>query len=300
MNFFLKNRIKSKEERFSERVISMKPITFKAFAITNEIDLNKIAIHCGIPKKFTWEEPLILKGNILNSILKNNRNESLQVLIFSFGSIVFINHLHEDEIKGVLTFIHSFEPDINLVNAGRYVDDYSLHIKESESFELTDEYVVVPEYEDFYPELISTVLAKSVALEKTEEQLGNILDKLENMIDRLEKGKLRIGNKELARTTAKIVRHEYNTIAYIMILDKPDITWTSSDAGDFYDQMLDFFELKDRYTILKNKTEILYNIMDGFSNISHSIRGLFVEWIIVILIVFEIVLTLLDFAGLIP
>lgn len=159
---------------------------------------------------------------------------------------------------------------------------------------------MVPEYEDFYPVLISTVLAKSVALEKTEEQLGNILDKLENMIDRLEKGKLRIGNKELARTTAKIVRHEYNTIAYIMILDKPDITWTSSDAGEFYDQMLDFFELKDRYTILKNKTEILYNIMDGFSNISHSIRGLFVEWIIVLLIVFEIVLTLLDFAGLIP
>lgn len=278
----------------------MKPITFKAFAITNEIDLNKIAIHCGIPKKFTWEEPLILKGNILKSILPNNTNDSLQVLIFSFGSIVFINHLNEGEKNGIFTFIQSFEPDLDFVNVGRYVDDYSLHIKESETIDLTDEYVVVPKFEDFYPELISTVLAKSVALEKTEEQLGNILDKLENMVDRLEKGKLRIGNKELARTTSKIVRHEYNTLAYIMILDKPDITWTSSVAGEFYDQMQEFFELKDRYTILKNKTEILYSIMDGFSNISHSIRGLFVEWIIVILIVFEIVLTLLEIAGLLP
>ncbi|WP_102345161.1 RMD1 family protein [Bacillus sp. Marseille-P3661] len=278
----------------------MKPITFKAFAVTNEIDLNKIAIHCGIPKKFTWEEPLILKGSILNSILKQNVNDSIQVLIFSFGSIVFINHLHQDEINKLLTFIHSFEPDMNIKNTGKYTDDYSLHIKEGESIELTDEYVVVPEYESFYPELISTVLAKSVALEKTEEQLGTILDKLENMIDRLEKGKLRIGNKELARTTAKIVRHEYNTLAYIMILDKPDITWTSSTAGEFYESMLEFFELKDRYTILKNKTEILYNIMDGFSNISHSIRGLFVEWVIVILILFEIILTLLGIAGLLP
>ncbi len=278
----------------------MKPITFKAFAITNEIDLNKIATHCGIPKKFTWEEPLILRGNVLNSILPNNKNESLQVLIFSFGSIVFINHLSEDEKNGIFNFVHSFEPEINLNHVGRYVDDYSLHIKESEAIELNDEYVVVPKYEDFYPELISTVLAKSAALEKTEEQLGNILDKLENMIDRLEKGKLRIGNKELARTTSKIVRHEYNTLAYIMILDKPDITWTSSVAGEFYDQMQEFFELKDRYTILKNKTEILYSIMDGFSNISHSMRGLFVEWIIVILILFEIVLTLLGIAGLLP
>lgn len=278
----------------------MRDLTFKAFAITNEIDLNKIAVHCGIPKKFTWEEPLILRGDILKSILYKDVDESQMVLVFSFGSIVFINHSTSNEITDLLNYLQSFEPDIDVKNADRYSDDYSLHIKETESIELTDEYVVVPEYEEYYPELISTVLAKSVALEKTEEQLGQINDKLETMIDRLEKGKLRIGNKELARTTAKIIRHEYNTLAYIMILDKPDITWTSSSAGEFYDRMLEFFELNDRYKILKSKTEILYNIMDGFSTISHSIRGLFVEWIIVILILFEIVLSLLGIAGLLP
>jgi required for meiotic nuclear division protein 1 len=278
----------------------MRDLTFKAFAITNEIDLNKIAVHCGIPKKFTWEEPLILRGDILKSILLRNVDETQMVLVFSFGSIVFINHTSPNEITTLLNYLYSFEQDIDVKSAARYSDDYRLHVKETETIELTDEYVVVPEYERYYPELISTVLAKSVALEKTEEQLGQINDKLETMIDRLEKGKLRIGNKELARTTAKIIRHEYNTLAYIMILDKPDITWTSSTAGEFYDRMLEFFELNDRYKILKSKTEILYNIMDGFSTISHSIRGLFVEWIIVILILFEIVLSLLGIFGLLP
>ncbi|MFH7819613.1 RMD1 family protein [Neobacillus thermocopriae] len=278
----------------------MKEMTFKAYAITNEIDLNKIAIHCGIPKRFTWEEPLILRGDILRSILDEEVKESEQVLVFSFGSVVFINHSSLDKIHRLFTFIHSFEPDFDMRNIDKYTDDYSLHIAENEQIEFDDEYVLVPKYEDFYPELISTVLAKSVALEKNEEQLGKILDKLETMIDRLEKGNLRIGNKELARTTAKIVRHEYNTLAYIMILDKPDITWTSSDASEFYDNMTEFFELNDRYKILKSKTEILYNIMEGFSTISHSMRGLFVEWIIVILILFEIVLTLLEIAGLLP
>ncbi|MBT2733546.1 RMD1 family protein [Bacillus sp. ISL-7] len=275
----------------------MKEITFKAFAITHEIDLNKIAIHCGIPKKFTWEQPLILRGDILESILHQNVDDSQMVLVFSFGSIVFINHSHMDEITVLFHYIHSFEPDFEIEQTDRYTDDYCLHITETENLELTDEYVVVPEYEDFYPELISTVIAKSVALEKTEEQLGKIHDKLETMIDRLEKGRLRIGNKELARTTAKIVRHEYNTLAYIMILDKPDITWTSSTASEFYDKMVEFFELNDRYKILKSKTDILYNIMDGFSTISHSIRGLFVEWIIVTLIVVEIGLTILEIGG---
>jgi required for meiotic nuclear division protein 1 len=278
----------------------MKAMTFKAFAVVNEIDLNKIAIHCGIPKKFTWEEPLVLRDSVLQSILGPELNESQMVLIFSFGSVVFINQTDPAETSILLKFIQRFEPDVDIKNADRFTDDYSLHIHENESLELADDYVMVPEYEDFYPELIATVLAKSVALEKTEEQLGAIHDKLETMIDRLEKGRLRIGNKELARTTAKILRHEYNTLAYIMILDKPDITWTSSSANEFYDKMIEFFELNDRYKILKSKTEILYNIMDGFSTISHSIRGLFVEWVIVLLILFEIVLTLLEIAGLLP
>jgi required for meiotic nuclear division protein 1 len=278
----------------------MRAMIFKAYAVTNEIELNKIAIHCGIPKKFTWEQPLILRGDILSSILRKKVNENQLVLVFSFGSIVFINCSLPDEFDIFLTYLQTFEPEIDRKNAMKYTDDYRLHIEETTQIQLTDEYVVIPEYEDYYPELISTILAKSVALEKTEEQLGRIHDKLETMIDRLEKGHLRIGNKELARTTAKIVRHEYNTLAYIMILDKPDITWTSSNANEFYDKMVEFFELNDRYKILKSKTEILYNIMDGFSTISHSIRGLFVEWIIVLLILFEIVLTLLEMAGLLP
>lgn len=275
----------------------MEAISFKAFAVANEIDLNKIAIYCGIPKKFTWEEPLILRGDTLASILHTKPGESAQVLIFSFGSVVFVNHGGQGEMTKFLHFLRSFEPDIDVQNADAYTDDYSLHREETEEIELTDEYVVVPVYEEFYPELIATVLAKSVALEKIEEQLGKINDKLEYMIDRLEKGRLRIGNKQLAKTTASIVRHEYNTLAYIMILDKPDITWTNSSAGQFYDRMLEFFELNDRYNIMKSKTEVLYHIMEGFSTISHSMRGLFVEWIIVTLIVIEVVLSVLQIAG---
>ena len=138
------------------------------------------------------------------------------------------------------------------------------------------------------------IIAKSVALERIEEKLGKILDDLEFKIDSLEKGRLGIGNRELARTTSRIVRHEYNTIAYVMILDKPDITWTNSEAAAFYEGMSEFFELNDRYEVIRSKTEILRNIIEGLSSISHSIRGLFVEWVIVVLIVFEVVLMILD------
>jgi required for meiotic nuclear division protein 1 len=262
---------------------------FKVYAVTKEIDLNKIAIACGIPKKYTWEEPLSLQGDILSFILGHKVLEEQKIFVFSFGSVVLIN-LSSSDMQKFLEYLKETNPGLEMKNYDMYTEDYELHIQSTSEIQLTDKYVIVPSFETFYPELISTVISKSVALEKTEEQLSKILDNLENIIDRLEKGRMHVGNKELARTTSGVVRHEYNTIAYIMILDKPDITWTNSDAALFYDRMSDFFELNDRYEILKQKTDILNNIVTGFSSISHSIRGLFVEWIIVILILIEIIL----------
>ncbi len=271
---------------------------FKAYAITNEIDLNKIASRCNIPKKYTWEEPLILQDEFLASILDHQVDQFQQIMIFAFGSIVFINVPVQDEPK-MFNYLKSIKPELDLKTSRRYFDDYELRESDhsGEPFaklHFTDAYAVVPHFQPYHPELISVVIAKSVALEKVEEQVGKILDRLENMIDRLEKGNLKISDKELARTTARIIRHEYNTINYLMILDKPDITWVNSEAGNFYEQMSDFFELNDRYAIFKQKTDILNVIVGHFSSISHSIRGLFVEWLIVALILVEVFLMIAD------
>jgi required for meiotic nuclear division protein 1 len=263
--------------------------SFKAYALTSEIDLNKIAINCGSSKKYTWEEPLRLQDKVLSSILDHNITDDQKILVFSFGSIVLIN-LPPEDTKKILDYLQKIKPELQIKKYEAYMDDYKLHVEDASEITLTDDYVIVPDYQIFYPDLVSTVIAKSVALESTEDQLGKIMDKIENIIDRLEKGKLSISNKELARITAGIMRHEYNSIAYIMILDKPDITWINHEASDFYDRMSEFFELNDRYEIIKQKTQILENVINGFSSISHSIRGLFVEWIIVILVFAEVIL----------
>ena len=271
----------------------MNDLRFKTYAVTNEIDLNKIAVECNIKKKYTWEEPLILHDAVLERILGEQAGETEKVLVFSFGSIVFINsNISHTEL--FMKYLKKIKSDIDIEHYDRFHDDYALHFTEGEEIDFTDKYVQIPSRELFYSELVSIIIAKSVALERIEEQLGKILDNIESKIDNLEKGKLNIGNKELAKITSRIVRHEYNTIAYIMILDKPDITWINSDAAYFYEKMSEFFELNDRYEVIKSKTEILKSIVDGLADISSSIRGLRLEWIVIILIVIEVVLMFLD------
>lgn len=271
----------------------MQTIIFKAFALTNEIDLNQIALSCKIPKKYTWEEPLELNALHLRDILKKDVPNEASVHVFAFGSVVFLNFKPE-QMEEFITYLKTIEPDIEPSKYQTYQDDYELRICPEVEPELSDEYVNVPTEELFYSELVSTVIAKSVALEKTEAQMQTILDKLEGMIERLEKGNLRISHKQLAKTTSQILRLNYNTINYIMILDKPDITWLNSDAEAFYDQLSQFFELTDRYEIMQNKLNIINGVKEGFSTISSSMRGLILEWIVVILILVEVIIMLID------
>ncbi len=271
----------------------MKNLRLKAYALTNELDLNKIAVQCGIPKKYTWEEPLILQGDILQTILRAGMAEDSKIMLFFFGSVVFINIPESDE-SIFIDYLRAFKQEIGLKNWDLYNDDYELRAGDTGETALNDKYAVLSDFDSIYPELAATVIAKSVALEKSEDMLGKILDKLESMIERLEKGRLRIGDRELAEATARVARHQYDTINYIMILDKPEVTWSNSAAGEFYERMSVFFELRDRFAILTKKTDVLNNIIGGFSSISRSIRGLFIEWIIVLLILVEIILMTAD------
>jgi len=267
----------------------MLTIQFKAYSATSEIDLNKIATRCGISKKYTWEEPLVLQDAVLEGILGSPVHSGQKVMLFSFGSVVFVN-LPAERYAAFIRYLAQFEP---VSDWDRYQDDYALHVSD-EPPALTDEFAIVSEFAPFYPELIAIVLAKSVALERVEEQLEKILDSLESLIERLENGKFEIGDKKLAKVTAKVARHEFDSVSYIMILDKPDIAWANTPADEFYNEMSEFFELNDRYEIIKNKTAVSNNIISGFSSISHSLRGLRVELIILLLIVAEVVLMILE------
>jgi uncharacterized Rmd1/YagE family protein len=129
---------------------NMKSMFFKAYAVANEIDLNKIAGKCSIRRKYTWEEPLVLSGSILSSIINREPLNGEQVMVFSFGSVVFIN-MDDSLISLFFEYLKSFKPDLELDKVSLYSDNFELQTGESKNLELTDEYAAVPEIEIFHP-----------------------------------------------------------------------------------------------------------------------------------------------------
>lgn len=273
----------------------MTEIRFKAVSVCNEININKLANHFGIKKKFEWEDFLRLGSHQLTGVLKEPDNKYIN--LFAFGCLVFVNLQHH-EMVDALNYLSTIEPRLKSHNFN-FTDDYSIEIhKEQPSEEqplMTNDYIITTEYASYQMEILSSVLAKSVALEKIESDIEILLDEIEVVIEAMQKGRLSARDEKIALLSSRILSFKYNTISSIMILDKPDITWNNAKAEALYSDMSHLFELNERFNKVQMKAETLMDIIQVFTTFTQHKKANTLEWMIIILILFEIVFSLFQF-----
>ncbi|AQS57767.1 RMD1 family protein [Desulforamulus ferrireducens] len=270
----------------------MQSLQFLAVSVTQELDLNQFARHFGIEKKFKWEDILTLKDNQLKGIISDYHNKT--VYIFHFGCLVSINCTKHD-LSDLYNYLCKIDNSlVKNQDLFKYIDSYRVEINSDKELEVYHNYMVAPKLLEYYPQMIAIVLARSVALDRIEDNIEKVSDDIEKIIEYLDQGNLNIGDNKLAKLSAGVLRYKYNTISYVMVLDKPDITWYKEDAEILFLQLSDLFELQERYEKLRHKTETIMDITEVFTILTHAKRGAKLEWMIIILIAFEIVLSLVE------
>lgn len=277
----------------------MQMYEFKASVADAEINLNEIARHFGINKKYKWEEPMVLDENLLKGIIPHPENKYFS--IFYFGSYVAIN-LTFHEIKDILSYLKNIDLNLKTDPILGYTEEYVLEINENldlsalegVDFEINYTSVVVKELNKFHMGILSTILAKSVALKKIETDIDLLLDEIENIIDLLDEGHLKLSDKSLSKLSGKVLRFKYSSLSNLMLLEKPDVAWKNEDAELFFVSLIELFELKDRYDRLRHKTEVLLDVTEVFSSLTHAKRGNKLEWMVIILICMELLLSFVD------
>ncbi|MEN9354519.1 MAG: hypothetical protein RL318_1844 [Fibrobacterota bacterium] len=270
----------------------MHSYSFEARTVGRSVDLNRLSGHFGLRHRYTWEEPLCLDSARLRGILREHEGRSAWV--FSFGAVVFTN-CQPHEIHDILSYLARHEPALTPGQGTSFNDTYALVVSDLE-VGLDSDQMTVSEFEAWQPEILATVLAKSVALERVEASLDVALDRFEERLERLEKGRLVTNDLILAQDAARILRLEHDSISYLGILDKPDLTWNNAPAEKLYGALSRQFELKDRNDAVRRKSEVLKDINSTFSDLAHARRSTRLEWVVILLIAFEILMALVPAA----
>lgn len=272
---------------------------FKSSVAGSEADLNEIGRHFGINRKFKWEEPMILDEKFLRGIIPHPQNKYFY--IYYFGSYVAVN-LTFHEIKDIISYLKNIDSNLKTDPVMGYTEEYLLEINEElelsslegVDFELNYTSVVVKKLDKFHMSMLATILARSVALRKIETDVDLLLDEIENVIDLLDKGHLKLSDKGLSKMSGKVLRFKYSTLSNLMLLEKPDVAWKNEEAELFFVNLNELFELKDRYDRLRHKTEVLLDVTEVFGTLTHAKRGNKLEWMVIILIFIELLLSFID------
>jgi required for meiotic nuclear division protein 1 len=149
---------------------------------------------------------------------------------------------------------------------------------------------------DMSPErllVVADVLAKSVMLAHDERQVATVFEIIEPFAKELaDHGQTRRDRKGVLQLIGNALLVQHRVSGRVAIGEKPDALWDRPDLERLYARLEDEYELKERVDALNRKLAVVAETANTLADIIDTRRSLRLELVIVVLIAFEIVITL--------
>ena len=140
--------------------------------------------------------------------------------------------------------------------------------------------------------VIADALAKSVVLARDEREVSAVIDKIEPFARQLaEQGRTPEGRRAILKHIGNALLVQQRVSGRVAVAEKPDVVWDRWDLERLYARLQDEYELKERAEALSRKLGVISKTAEVLTDIIDTKRSLRLEFIIVLLILSEIVIT---------
>jgi uncharacterized Rmd1/YagE family protein len=207
------------------------------------------------------------------------------VYIFKYGVVCFLGY---DELK-VAEFI-------------KFVSQYCKNLTETK---LWEEFIIETgteetkigynkiEMADTSPEAFRIIMlnvSQSVALDYFSQLSSILLEETNHHTQCLEKtGKLETSGKKLRMYIGRTLNLKNSIVENLYIFDSPAETWEDESLNRIDTGMKRTFDLYPRYKDIREELEIIKENLDLFKDIMQHRQSNFLEWIIIVLILVEVI-----------
>jgi uncharacterized Rmd1/YagE family protein len=221
-------------------------------------------------------------------------NDNGVAILFRYGVVVLIglNALEEEE------FLRSLQSRMTGIFARREEEIAAIELASEREDQIPPGGPIC--LQSLSPErliLIGEALAKSVVLARHEREVAAVFDMTEPFARELAQGgRMRGGRRAILQHigNALLVRHRVS--GPVEVSEKPDILWDKPQLERLYSRLEDEYELKERAESLNRKLAVIAETAQVLTDIIDTRRSLRLEVIIVLLILFEVLITLYQLA----
>lgn len=213
-----------------------------------------------------------------------------EVFLFPFGALVFLD-VPEERRRPELDRLRAAVPALS--SAVRS-EEIRVRIDASASFGIDGGALLLDRLTPARAGIIALTVAQSASMEYYEDIVDEMFGRTGALVARLERsGTVPFRVKPLHRFIGEALSTRSEVLSVLHLLDKPEAAWDDPAMDAIYDDLRDEFDLADRFSALEHKLKGMQESLELLLDVARDRRLVLLEASIVVLIVFEIALSLL-------
>jgi len=143
--------------------------------------------------------------------------------------------------------------------------------------------------------LVAEALAMSVTLAYDERRIGAAFERIDKAAQTLQARRLPPNPQgELLEQIGEALLIQQRLAARVDLDDKPDVLWDHPELERFWARLVDEYDLTQRARAISRKLEVIRGTADTLTDLFATRTSHRLEWYIIALIAFEVVLSLYD------
>ncbi|KAG0338989.1 hypothetical protein BG004_006981 [Podila humilis] len=213
-----------------------------------------------------------------------------EVFYFDYG-VVVIWGMSEQEETRLLQELSRFEEE-KLDDEDVETEEFSFHYNSQFQPRIYNDVITLKSAGNYMVKLtISHAIAQSVKMTLFEGLIENTINATKNIPQTMaETGKVPMSRTAITKKIGQLFIMRINVNLVSNILDTPEIFWSEPSFQPLYSAIRGYLEIGQRVELLNQRTAVISDLLDMLKEHLTSSHGEQLEWIVIILIFFEIVI----------
>jgi len=226
-----------------------------------------------------------LQKDIIIVTLKDDRH----IIVFKYGVYVAWNVDYE-----TIKFFENFISDYTIEPLEQTLVD-NLEYNYSDEFKIHLDCLTLDKNDILLKVSISNAIAQHLKIENFENIIQESIETNSLIPKELARtGKISLSKKEISKKMGELFLVKSQINLHYDLLDTPEFIWEYPEYEHYYEKTTKYLDINSRLEVLNKKVEVIHELLDMLGHEQNHKYSSFLEWIIIILIMLEIIMNVMD------